>query len=422
MIDLDNYRQELSDKCSTCGFCYEYCPVLAVSGNGSKPYGKQQLSPNVPLTRPDFYKLESLVSSCLLCKACFPSCFMGKTPDEVVLRGRAARQSTDTKLSIRNILFKHILPYPGRTALTIKLFRWVVKMNDILLTRWLRLSPIIHTLAIQAKSKPAHDKAARSPVISVGQKTVTYFQSCGFDHLLPQVRKATLAIFDSFGYKVVLTPNACCGLPPYANGDMESAKKMAIKNVELLEGSDLVVTECASCSSFLKKYTALLENDATYAEKAKALSERVRDMSEILQDSWQSLTDRTSSRMPERLKVTYHEPCHHSRYQAIAKGPREIIQSIPGVEFQELFESDWCCGGPGLYSEANSALSQKILARKLQNIEKTGASVVVTSCPACMMQLGWGIRQAGMNVEVVHINQLVEQCMTADQTISGEGQ
>ena len=419
MIDLDNYRKEFSDRCSTCGFCYEYCPVLSVSRNGSKPDNKQQLSPNVPLPRSDFYKLDSLVSSCLLCKACFPSCFMGKTPDEVVLQGRAARQSADTKLSIRNILFKHILPHPGRTALTVKLFLWVIKKNGILLTRWLRLSPIIHTLAIQAKGKTTDNKAARPPVTGCS-KTVTYFQGCGFYHLLPQVRKASLAIFSSLGYKVVSTPNFCCGLPSYANGDMETAKKMAVKNVDLLEGSDLVVTECASCSSFLKKYAALLENDATYAEKAEALSKRTRDMSEILQDSGQSLIDRTSPRLPERLKVTYHDPCHHSRYQAIAKGPREIIQSIPGVEFRELPESDWCCGGPGLYSETNSALSQKILTRKLQNIEKTGANVVVTSCPACMMQLGWGIKQAGLNIEVVHINQLIEQCMAADQIISGE--
>jgi len=422
MIDLDNYRRELFEKCSTCGFCYEYCPVLAVSGNVSELDDKQQLSLNAPLTRSDFYKLDILVSSCLLCKACFPSCFMGKTPDEVVLRGRAARQFTDTKLSIRNILFKHILSHPVRTAFTIKLFRWVIKMNGILLTKWLRLSPIIRTLAIQAKNKPAHDKGTRPPVKSDGRKIITYFQSCGFDHILPEVRQATLNVLDSFGYQVVLRRNSCCGLPPYANGDMQSAKKMAIKNVELLEGSDLVVTECASCSSFLKKYAELLENDAPYAEKTKVLSERIRDMSEILQDNKQSLTDRLSSQMPERLKITYHDPCHHSRYQAIAKGPREIIHSIPGVEFQELPESDWCCGGPGLYSETNSDLSQKILARKLLNIEKTGANVVVTSCPACIMQLGWGIKQAGLNIEVVHINQLVEQCIAADQIISGEGQ
>ncbi len=337
IYDLDNYRQEFSDRCSACGFCYDYCPVLAVFGDRARPDGNSNSSPSGPLTSSDFYKLDSLMSSCLLCKACFPSCFMGKTPDEVVLWGRAARQAADAKLSIRNILFKHILPHPGRTAFTIKLFRWVIKMNSILLTRRLKLSPIIHTLALQAKSTPAHDKAARPPVISVGRKTVTYFQSCGFDHLLPQVRKATLAIFYSLGYEVVLTPTACCGLPSYANGDMKSAKKMAMINVDLLGGSDLVVTECASCSSFLKKYTAVLEDDEAYAEKAKVLFERTRDMSEILQDSRQGLIDRTSSRMPERLKVTYHDPCHHSRYQAIFKGPRELIQSIPGEYWGQIF-------------------------------------------------------------------------------------
>lgn len=232
------------------------------------------------------------------------------------------------------------------------------------------------------------------------------------------MRQATLNVLDSLGYKVMFPRNACCGLPPYANGDMKTARIMARRNIALLDGTDIIVTECASCSSFLKKYAALLENDAGYAERAKSLSGRIRDMSEILQDSRQRLTGPASLHMTEGLKVTYHDPCHHSRYQSILKGPREIIQSMPGVEFLELPESDWCCGGPGLYSETNMDLSQKILERKLRNIEKTGAGVVATSCPACMMQLEWGVRQAGMDVKVVHLNQLVARRMDANRAIS----
>ena len=94
-------------------------------------------------------------------------------------------------------------------------------------------------------------------------------------------------------------------------------------------------------------------------------------------------------------------------YQGITREPREIIKSIPGIEFIELPEADWCCGGAGTYSITNNEISMKILERKINNIKKTGADIVATSCPACMIQLSYGIRREGLNIRVMHVNQLL---------------
>ena len=96
--------------------------------------------------------------------------------------------------------------------------------------------------------------------------------------------------------------------------------------------------------------------------------------------------------------------------------PREIIKSIPGVEFVELPEADWCCGGAGSYSIENKDISEKILERKINNIKKTGADILATSCPSCMIQLSYGIKKAGLNIKVLHVNQLLNLTFKTPET------
>ena len=105
--------------------------------------------------------------------------------------------------------------------------------------------------------------------------------------------------------------------------------------------------------------------------------------------------------------ATYHDPCHASRSQGLAKEPREILNNIPGIEYRELPEADWCCGGAGSYALAHYDLSQKVLDRKMENLKKTGAEILVTSCPACMIQLAYGVRRHGLTTKVCHISQVV---------------
>ena len=107
------------------------------------------------------------------------------------------------------------------------------------------------------------------------------------------------------------------------------------------------------------------------------------------------------------LVATYHDPCHASRGQGLTKEPREILQNIEGIEYREMPEADWCCGGAGSYALSHYDLSQKVLDRKMENLKKTDADLLVTSCPACMIQLSYGVRRHESKTRVCHISQVV---------------
>jgi glycolate oxidase iron-sulfur subunit len=73
-----------------------------------------------------------------------------------------------------------------------------------------------------------------------------------------------------------------------------------------------------------------------------------------------------------------------------------------------LPEADWCCGGAGSYAFAHYELSQQVLDRKMENLKKTGADLLVTSCPACIMHLSYGVRKHGLSTRVCHISELIK--------------
>jgi glycolate oxidase iron-sulfur subunit len=120
------------------------------------------------------------------------------------------------------------------------------------------------------------------------------------------------------------------------------------------------------------------------------------------------MTAETVSASPENpLVATYHDPCHASRGQGLTKEPREILNNIEGIEYREMPEADWCCGGAGSYALSHYDLSQRVLDRKMENLKKTDADLLVTSCPACMIQLAYGVRRHNLNIRVCHISQVV---------------
>jgi glycolate oxidase iron-sulfur subunit len=107
------------------------------------------------------------------------------------------------------------------------------------------------------------------------------------------------------------------------------------------------------------------------------------------------------------LTVTYHHPCHAVRGQGLSAEPVEILNRLPGVEYRPLPEADWCCGGAGSYAFSHYELSQQVLDRKMSNLQKTGADLLATSCPACMMHLSYGVRKHGLGTRVCHILELI---------------
>jgi glycolate oxidase iron-sulfur subunit len=207
-----------------------------------------------------------------------------------------------------------------------------------------------------------------------------------------------MKILHAGGCTLLVVEHVCCGLPPYSYGDLDAAKRLAEANVGLLAqlNPDYIVSDCGSCSSFLRKYKELL------GAEGKSVAERVRDFTEIA-------VELKLPRASEKLQVTYHDPCHLIRGQGIRDEPRELLRRA-GCELVELKEADWCCGGAGTYNIMHPDLSLAILERKMRNIEAAGVPIVATACPSCIIQLEYGARRFGVAVKVMHVAELI-QCV-----------
>jgi glycolate oxidase iron-sulfur subunit len=231
---------------------------------------------------------------------------------------------------------------------------------------------------------------------------VGYFIGCGTNFQEPRTGEAATRLLARAGCEVVALPNVCCGLPPYSYGDREAARELARKNVEILAaaGTDYVVTECGSCSRFLKRYAELLEDDPAAVEVAA----KVRDWTEFMAE--QPLPPPVR---PWPGVVTYHDPCHLGRGQGIREAPRRLLTEGAGATLVELPEADWCCGGAGSYNLTHPEMSLAILQRKLDNVRSTGAPTVATACPACLIQIGYGLRREGSSVQPRHVAEILAQ-------------
>jgi glycolate oxidase iron-sulfur subunit len=230
------------------------------------------------------------------------------------------------------------------------------------------------------------------------------------------------------GLDVEVLDNCCCGLVAYGYGDREGAERLARENLRRLgdlERFDAIVSECGSCSGHLKDYAKILADDPQWSEQASRLQDKVKSFSEFVVERGGVERLIGTGRGDERAAgdaassptiVTYHDPCHLGpRYQNVVDEPRQILGSLPGFEFRETAESDSCCGAAGTYGVLHPETSAAIIERKSGFMGDTGASIVATECPSCMMQLAFGVQKAGLDAEVLNVSQLCDRVAQADE-------
>ena len=405
-------------RCNRCGFCQGSCPTYKVTGlETAVARGHHSLLREIIEGRLDLSKeTRGLLYGCLLCRGCVPPCMPAVETDKVVVRAREAYVDKfglpwSRRWLFRSFLASTLLPSMASKVLALlraaqipRIARAVADQKSASLLAYTGVlpgPPGFQTLRQRLMSKGLIKGGGKG-------KRVTYFIGCGFNYLLPNVGEATVSLLNRLGFDVMIVNHVCCGLPAYAYGDRKGAQSMARKNLRQLLSLDTeaVVTECASCSSFLKEYRQLLADDTEYAEQAARLSQKVKDINEILADNISLIRPRHAK---TDTRVTYHDPCHLVRYQGIKEQPRELLKSLGNLEFHELAEADWCCGAAGTYCLENPHESMEVLERKMLNLQASGAQVLVTSCPACILQLSLGVRQRGWPIKVVHLTEIMAQ-------------
>jgi len=229
---------------------------------------------------------------------------------------------------------------------------------------------------------------------------------CVQEGLLGRINMATGRVLEANGFMVVEIPGqGCCGAIHAHTGDLEGARELARKNVAAFEGMelDLIAVNAAGCGASMKEYPHLLADDPDYRDRAESLASRVRDVSELLGKP----RLRKGGNLP--LTVTYDAPCHLLHAQRITDEPLILLGSIPGVELTQLKGHDECCGGAGIYGITHPELGGRISQDKVQAILDTGAQVVATGNPGCMMQIGAGLEVIGARVDVAHPIELLDE-------------
>jgi glycolate oxidase iron-sulfur subunit len=234
---------------------------------------------------------------------------------------------------------------------------------------------------------------------------VGFFVGCAQDLFFPAACRATIEVLRHNGCQVVTFPGqVCCGKPLSAYGQQEAARELARRNLTAMEsaGMDAIVTDCATCGSFLRGYPDLFEGEPEWAERAGALAQRLMEASQFL-----TTIPLQEGRSEVRLRATYHMPCHLGRGLGEGEAPYRLLRAVPGVEMTAMAEADSCCGGAGDYLFRHPHLSHHILDRKIALIADTGAAVVATSCPACRLHLLYGLRRHGLKARLAYPQELL---------------
>lgn len=413
---LDQYYDEIA-RCNKCGFCQVACPVFRTTGyEAGVARGRLALLRALIENRTAWTpEIEDPLFTCLACGACTANCFPAVATSDLVLAARSDYLNVVGRKPLHRLLFDHLLPYPRRMRLVVKSISMSKKSGLSRAAQALGLLRFLGRDFPKAEGiiERFPDSAFRDgtrPGVLKGQGNggrVAYFVGCGMDLICTQTAQASLRLLLQKAESVEVLDNCCCGLPAATYGDLPAAQKLALRNLQLFRNGryDLIVTDCSSCAAFLKKYPSLFPQEDTRHQWASEVGPRIKDLVEVLETDGSSSA--RSSEKTDTVIVTYHDPCHARRGQNLAQEPRRILQSLPGLEFRELPESDWCCGGAGSYSLFHYDLAQKILDRKVDNIVKTGADVVATSCPACLIHLSFGLRKRGLPIRARHISELM---------------
>lgn len=405
----------LSKSCATCAKCNSVCPVYDVfQSEDMSARGWFEI-----VTAGDYSYLNSkrVVESCLNCKSCRTICPAGVDVSDLILRKRAQHPNRLAGWIFRRqahgAAFESCLRFLGRTQ-HIWDRPFVRKLLDRITAPLMKaLAPtarLPHDLLLP-KFAQRHLRERYAHLIPSGTnafstRAVAYFHGCAANYFDDGVGDAVIEVLKKHGVEPDLPPQRCSGTPIQTYGHTDLVRDGARFNLRSFAPYNTIVTGCASCTLMLKDYPTLF-SDGPERRQAEELANKVVHISEFVARSPQRppMAEGTAT----TRRVTYHSSCH-LRAAGVTKEPRQVLSSLPGVDFVEMQDADRCAGGAGTYIVKDYDTSQKIFDRKAGAITQTGANVVATSCPACMIQLKNGLRDS---VSVKHIAQLLQDAYRA---------
>ena len=407
-------------KCIHCGLCLNSCPTYRELGvEMDSPRGR--IYQMIQVERGRLPLGESFVRHidlCLDCRACETACPSGVEYGRLVesARGQIEKYYRRPWLeaALRRMFFK-TLPNRARLEFAGKVFRFYQRTGLDRLAGAM-LKPINGRLARVARLAPRMENPFFTerlgdviPAVGERRYRVAFFAGCIANLAFARLNDATVRVLALNGCEVVIPrEQACCGALHVHAGIRDTARELARKNIEafLSEKFDAVITNAAGCGSVLKEYPLLFEEEQReWLDRAQAFSSRIKDVTEFL-----TTIDFSRQLGVIKARATYQDPCHLGHAQRIRSSPRVLLKAIPGIEFTELKESEICCGSAGLYNVAHNDMAERLLAAKMQRVEETGADLILTANPGCLLQLRAGVAgSARPERRVLHVIELLDE-------------
>ena len=410
----DQPEASIFNQCIRCGFCLPSCPTyLETLTETSGPRGRISLIKNVAEKRIDLLSAGFVeqMEQCLDCRACEAVCPSGVRYGQLVETARTQIQrAREPQLA------------PGvrrmRGLLLGALFRRMDLMRGLAsLVRFAqrtRLTALAATLGFgdAAKLAPRIDDRYFVPrdqrYESRDAAGVAFLHAgCIAQVAFARVHEASVRLLVRARLSVTVpSDQGCCGAIAIHAGEMPLGRELAKRNIDAFDrsGADVYVVDAAGCGSTLKEYGELFAGDAQWAQRARRFSQRVRDGTEVL-----DAMDLAPPSGRIDADVTYQEPCHLAHAQRVTAAPRRLLAKIPGLRLVEMAESAVCCGSAGIYNLTQPAMATRLQKRKIENVARTGATIVATANPGCALQVSAGLRVAGSRARVAHIVELLDE-------------
>jgi glycolate oxidase iron-sulfur subunit len=409
--------------CIRCGRCLPVCPTYQQTQlEMYSPRGRLSLLRAVEDGKLDLTAgVEEHLYHCLDCRACNTVCPPGVRIGELIVHGRVAIEEKHPRPWLMKFMLQNVLIGAERAEIISGPLRLLQSLKLDHFGAWLlgRVPGLGKKLKELNQLAPRMGKPLRkelplvTPARGERKHRVAFFLGCMMNVAMPDTSRATVRFLTKLGCEVA-TPRgqACCGAPQDDQAMRSLSRDFARRNIELFEGVmddvEAIVTDCAGCSAALKEYAEWLHHDLKWAARAKKFSDKVRDVTEYADSIW---PDDLRPRYPGQVRATYHDPCHLSNLQNVRQQPRNLLSHVQGLDMRPVPDSFpiRCCGSAGIYNITHTPMALELLDRKMEDIKATGAELVVSANPGCLMQLEWGVKRDGDKMQVKHIVQVLDE-------------
>jgi glycolate oxidase iron-sulfur subunit len=436
----ERVRSAVGD-CVHCGFCLPACPTYALWGQEmDSPRGRIHLVGQLLDGAPLSPAAGEHFDRCLGCMACMTACPSGVAYDQIIEAAREWTESAggdvragadpgpaglapggslpETRRPVRDRLTRAgifaLFPYPARLRVAIAPLRVLQRTGaDRLISRTGlvgRISPAAEQ-ALRLAPPPGRPlPAGRFPerVAARGPRraVVGMLTGCVQSVFFPRVNLATARVLAAEGCDVVIPRGqGCCGALSSHSGRAAEAVSFAQRTIETFEaaGVDAIVVNSAGCGSAMKEYQRLLAGSPAWADRAAALSAKVRDLAEFL-----DALGPAAPRHPVRVRAAYHDACHLGHAQRVTAAPRALLRAIPGLELTELPDAGTCCGSAGVYNLLQPDAARQLGQRKADSVLASEAELLISANPGCTLQITAELAARGAALRTAHTAEVLD--------------